>query len=82
MSRLKDISNALKPLGPMLYTVMVSSGTIEGITIPETTRYKIILNTDDPDSYKSQIESLLRASGLADVPIVLLGKSAHGQSST
>ncbi len=64
-----EIRNALKPLGDVVHTVSVYSGTIEGEPVLGSLRYEIFLNTDDPEAYRDQIETLLRDAGLADIPI-------------
>jgi hypothetical protein len=75
-----EIRNALKPLGDVVHTVSVYSGTIEGEPVLESLRYPIFLNTDDPDSYKQRIESLLRDAGLADILIEIKRNPEHRQS--
>jgi hypothetical protein len=72
MSQQDDIQNALKPLGDLVHTLPLFSGYSGAQPGPDSVRYHIVLNTDDPESYRDRIESLLRDAGLADTPIELV----------
>ena len=80
MSIVDDVRDALKPLGNVVHDVLPGAfASYEGALVSARTSVAILLNIDDPDSYRHEIERLLREAGLTGVRATLHANPPFGR---
>ena len=80
MSIVDDVRDALKPLGNVVHDVLPGAfASYEGALVSAGTSVAILLNINDPDSYRHEIERLLREAGLTGVRATLHANPPFGR---
>ncbi len=83
MSIVDDVRDALKPLGNVVHDVLPGAfASYEGALVPTGTSVAILLNIDDPESYRHEIERLLREAGPTEIRLTLHANPPFGLSSS
>jgi hypothetical protein len=78
MSVVDNVRRALKPLHPLVHAVRPGPfATYEDELVSAGTPVTLQLNTDDPESYRDEIQRLLREAGLVGLRLTLTSNPLH-----